>query len=70
MYNKMVGLQDIVLVEDPHPQSHASLVMLHFQLLRQVPYGNGYRGWLRFRLETLEKWQSERGDLVCEYLYS
>jgi 5-methylcytosine-specific restriction endonuclease McrA len=62
----MYGMQDKLLVKDPHPQSHAALIKLHFKLLRGVAYF-GYRGWLRFRLQTLEKWLEERGDLVCIY---
>ena len=55
-----------ILVEEPHIKSQAALVLLHKQLIRGVKY-HGYKGWLRFRLETLERWQAERGSLHCHY---
>lgn len=55
-----------VLVTEPHPQSPAALILLHKRLLRTAVY-HGYKGWLRFRLETLERWEQERGWLECHY---
>jgi len=55
-----------LLTHDPHPQSLAALFLLHKRLLRFVAY-HGYKGWLRFRFETLERWQQERGSLSCHY---
>ena len=55
-----------ILVQQPHIQSQAALVLLHKKLIRGVRY-HGYKGWLRFRLELLEKWESERGTLKCHY---
>lgn len=55
-----------VLVVEPAVQSRAALLLLHKRLLRSAVY-YGYQGWLRFRIETLERWLAERGDLVCAY---
>lgn len=59
-------MKEIVLTEEPHPQSRGMLVLLCRALLRKVAF-RGYQGWLRFRLELLERWQSERGELRCHY---
>ena len=55
-----------VLVQDPDLQSRAALILLKRALIRHCAY-YGYQGWLRFRWETLHKWQAERGFLECEY---
>lgn len=55
-----------MLVEEPALESRAALHLLHKRLLRTSVY-HGYKGWLRFRLETLETWQKERGELRCVY---
>lgn len=55
-----------VLTEEPHVQSPAALILLGRRLIRSVVY-RGYQGWLRFRLETLEKWKAQRGSLSCHY---
>ena len=56
-----------VLVENPHPQSMASYLLLKEYLATKVEYSDGYKGWLRFRFELLTRWLNDRGDLVCHY---
>jgi 5-methylcytosine-specific restriction endonuclease McrA len=59
-------MKELILIEDPPLTSRAAGILLRRKLIRTAVY-HGYQGWLRFRLETLERWQAERGVLTCHY---
>ena len=51
-----------VLVDDPHPQSMAALVLLAGRLQKET-----IQDWLNFRIAFLNSIISIRGDLVCAH---
>jgi len=56
-----------ILVENPDPLSQAAYLLLNDYYASQADYTDGYRGWLRFRSDLLNRWQTERGELFCHY---
>jgi 5-methylcytosine-specific restriction endonuclease McrA len=56
-----------ILVQDPHPLSHAAYLLLKDGYAKCVVCTDGYRGWLKFRADLLTKWEKERGGLFCHY---
>ena len=70
---KLKAEKDIILVEEPHIQSAAHLILLKRQYIktdgsrRVKAGGNEWRIWLTFRNRLLRRWRKERCSLTCFY---
>ena len=54
-------MKELVLFQPNSAQCRAALVLL------KRTYPKPWEQWLEFRMELLTRWETERGDLVCEY---
>lgn len=67
--------KDIILIDHPHPQSSASLILLKMQYMkrdssRRVKSAkNEWRIWLNFRNRFMKKWKRDHGQLICFYCH-
>lgn len=66
---------DTILVEEPHIQSAAHLILLKKQYYkmdstyRNKSIHDNWRIWLTFRNRLLRRWKKERGELICFYCH-